>query len=292
VLRFSFWVAESAKSQGAETITAEVDGLIAVHKASGAPGVVRDINSPGIHAKTSFHYLRTGVTPSATGDEGTAVDWGGPKFPLSITESKQVVEVYRPYAERGQLAELYYGHSDYCVFRGKWQRWCDVPKPAGDLIRNAHYDHVHVAVAAGVFLRPPSIPTKQEALMVAIEPVTAVTNPSGAGGWVFGRQGHVYAFAGAAYFGGWTPGEPGPPNRSGRDCVALVPTATGRGYWLVSDAGEVYSYGDAQWPGNYQLAWGGGVIIGAFRNGRMPTIGGVSLVRDDGANLNVYALPA
>jgi hypothetical protein len=128
--------------------------------------------------------------------------------------------------------------------------------------------------------------------MVAIEPVTAITNPSGAGGWVFGRRGHVYAFAGAMYFGGWTPDTAGPENGSGRDCVALVPTATGQGYWLVSDAGEVYSYGDAIFPGNYQRAWGGGVIIGAFRNGRMPTIGGVSLVRDDGTNLNIYALPA
>jgi hypothetical protein len=60
---------------------------------------------------------------------------------------------------------------------------------------------------------------------------------------------------------------------------------------LVSNLGEVYAYGDAVNPGNYQSKWGAGEIIGAWRNSRQPG-GGITLLRDDGKNLNRYALPA
>jgi hypothetical protein len=55
-------------------------------------------------------------------------------------------------------------------------------------------------------------------------------------------------------------------------------------------AGELYAYGDAGQVGNYQAAWGDGVVIGAWRNHNVPN-GGVTLLRDDGKNLNRYALP-
>lgn len=132
--------------------------------------------------------------------------------------------------------------------------------------------------------------TKEIAMGVAIEPVGSATHPNGDAGWVFGRRGHVYSFNGSGFFGGWPEGEAGPTNRSGRDCVALVPTESGNGYFLVSDTGELFAYGDAKYPGGYQSQWGKGEIIGAFRN-RKQAGGGVTLVRDDGANLNQYALP-
>ena len=121
-----------------------------------------------------------------------------------------------------------------------------------------------------------------------IEPVASIPFPGKLGsGWVFGRRGQVYAFGGAGYFGGWNPGTPGPDNRSGRDCVALAPTADGDGYWLISDAGEIYGYGAAKFPGNYQQKWGSTdelPIVGGFANAR----GGVDLVRID---LDLYSLP-
>jgi hypothetical protein len=159
------------------------------------------------------------------------------------------------------------------------------------LARTVPSEYWHLQLARSRGSVPAGVPTEQEVRMIAIEPVGTATNPSGAGGWVWGRRGHVYGFDGSPYYGGWTSDQPGPENRSGRDCIALVPTLTGMGYWLVSDTGEIYAYGDAPWPGNYNSAWGAGAIIGAFRNGRIPRVGGVTLVRDDGQNLNLYRLP-
>jgi hypothetical protein len=135
----------------------------------------------------------------------------------------------------------------------RFMLWIDAPLVVRTAVRDAHRNHIHVAVRPGMLLHPPDPPTSQEVRMIIIEPVAAVSHPSGIGGWQFGRQGHVYALDGAQHFGGWTPEQAGPTNHSGRDCVALVPTATGNGYWLVSDSGETYGYGDARWPGNYDI---------------------------------------
>jgi hypothetical protein len=134
---------------------------------------------------------------------------------------------------------------------------------------------------------PVGAPTKEEAMTLVIEPAGAAPRPQDDGGWAWGRRGHVYHFGLARYYGGWDD-----KTRNGnRRCVALVPTLSGNGYWLVSDLGEVFAYGDAKYPGNYRSEWGAGAIIGAYRNARQ-TNGGVTLVRDDGENLNRYALPA
>jgi hypothetical protein len=269
-------------------MTSEVDALIAVHQASGAPGIVTDISTLGAHARNSWHYCKTDpvtrkpVTPSDT-PGGCAVDFGGPRGPLSTPDALRVYRAFEPYGRAGQLAELFCGQSDWCVYQGRFMLWIDVPPVVQRAIR---------AVRPGTILKPPVQPASLEAKMIAIEPVSAVSNPAGPGGWEFGRRGHVYALDGTEHFGGWTADQAGPTNHSGRDCVALVPTATGKGYWLVSDSGELYSYGDAQWPGNYDFkAWGSGVITGAFRNDRIAVTGGVTLIRDDGENLSLYRLP-
>jgi hypothetical protein len=279
-------------------VTAEVDSIIAVHRASSAPGVVTDIATLGVHAQNSWHYCKIDqitkkpVTPSET-PGGCAVDFGGSQGPLGTYDALRVYRAFEPYGRAGQLAELFCGQSDWCVYQGRFMLWIDVPAVVQRAIRDAHRNHIHVAVRPGTILRPPEVAPKLEVKMIVIEPVTAVSNPAGPGGWEFGRRGHVYALDGAQYFGGWQPDQAGPTNHSGRDCVGLVPTATGRGYWLVSDSGEVYAYGDAQWPGNYDLkAWGPGAITGAFRNDRISVIGGLTLVRDDGEKLNLYRLPA
>lgn len=130
--------------------------------------------------------------------------------------------------------------------------------------------------------------TKEQVMNLVIEPVGAVDRPQSDGFWAFGARGHVYAMGAARHLGAWDDLTRNDPNRR---CVALVPTESGNGYWLVSSAGEVYAYGDAPQTGNYRSKdWGAGLIIGAFRND-LQTNGGVTLVRDDGINLNPYALP-
>lgn len=130
---------------------------------------------------------------------------------------------------------------------------------------------------------PPVLPPS----VVVIDPVASVprlVEGRPAGGWEFNRHGQVYAFDGAPYFGGW-----GPESHQG-ECVALVPSLTGSGYTLVDAGGECFSYGDAKYPGNYRAdLWGPGVVVGAFVNGRVAMVGGVTLVRTDA---NLYRLPA
>jgi hypothetical protein len=148
--------------------TAEVDSIIAVHKASGAPGVVTDIATPGVHSRNSWHYIEddpwTGkpVTLSKTGDEGTAVDFGGLRGPLSDTDALAVFSAFAPYGRAGLLIELFCGQAEWCVYRGRAMAWKDVPPVARTAIQMAHYNHIHVAVRPGVFLPVRSVPPKQE----------------------------------------------------------------------------------------------------------------------------------
>ncbi|MEW6472117.1 MAG: Ig-like domain-containing protein [Actinomycetota bacterium] len=59
----------------------------------------------------------------------------------------------------------------------------------------------------------------------------------GAGYWLLGKDGGVFAFGDARYFGA---------NRNqGRDIAGMAATATGNGYWTVDDDGDVFPYGDA-----------------------------------------------
>jgi hypothetical protein len=63
--------------------------------------------------------------------------------------------------------------------------------------------------------------------------------------------GHVYAFAGAHWFGNAT--------KSPATTVAIDRTPSGDGYWIVNEFGQVYAFGDAAWFGNAdRTTWGVG----------------------------------
>jgi VCBS repeat-containing protein len=60
----------------------------------------------------------------------------------------------------------------------------------------------------------------------------------GAGYWLLAKDGGVFAFGDAKFFG---------PNRNqGNDIAGMAATATGQGYWTVDDDGDVFAYGDAK----------------------------------------------
>lgn len=68
--------------------------------------------------------------------------------------------------------------------------------------------------------------------------------PQGNGYWLVTKDGAVYAYGGATYYGG----------ADGMTLVApivgIVATPDGKGYWLIGADGGVFSYGDAQFYGN------------------------------------------
>jgi hypothetical protein len=235
----------------------------------GAP--TKSQTTGGVHEPTSVHKL------------GRARDYGN-----VASDCVRVATVLKPYATKaGPIMELFYEGSNTKV-------WIDngVPFKPKPKLRDDHRDHVHVALWPGKVMpadsSPPSQPTKEQVMTLVIEPIGVEGRPQNDGGWAVGRRGHVYAYGNGRHMGGW---DDPTRNDSSRWCVALVSTASGNGYWLVSNHGEIYAYGDAPQTGNYQIKWGSGVIIGAYRNDRQEN-GGVTLVRDDDQNLNTYALPA
>jgi subtilase family serine protease len=78
-------------------------------------------------------------------------------------------------------------------------------------------------------------------------PASAYTY-TGGGYWLVARDGGVFAFGDAGFFGS-LPGLPASA-QPGVPVVGLVPTPDGGGYWEVTSAGDVYSFGDAGFFGS------------------------------------------
>ena len=78
-------------------------------------------------------------------------------------------------------------------------------------------------------------------------PIVGITaTPDGHGYWLVGRDGSVYAFGDAGFYGslpsaGVTPSHP---------LVGMAATPDGRGYWLVASDGGIFSFGNAPFHGS------------------------------------------
>ena len=68
--------------------------------------------------------------------------------------------------------------------------------------------------------------------------------PSGHGYWLVARDGGIFAFGDARYFG--SGGRPGVRHRRGHG--RRRPTA--RGYWMSNSVGQVFTFGDAPYFGD------------------------------------------
>jgi hypothetical protein len=86
--------------------------------------------------------------------------------------------------------------------------------------------------------------------------------PDGGGYWMVARDGGVFTFGSAQFFGSAVgkAGFVGP-------AAALAPTPSGLGYWILDAAGTLHAFGDAP-------AFGGGVMTGS-----RPALALVAVVR-------------
>jgi hypothetical protein len=78
--------------------------------------------------------------------------------------------------------------------------------------------------------------------------VGLVPTPSGQGYWLVARDGGVFSFGDASFFGStYSLGLTGllGPNPLPAPVVGMSATPTGQGYWLVSRTGHVWAFGDA-----------------------------------------------
>lgn len=124
----------------------ETDGLIGYLTRQGVPFKVTDINTPGVHTATSYHYR------AGTGGIGLAVDFA---FTTPTQDSPQLLAIFGAFsAVKSQLAELIYSGAPYSIKNGK----VTVTGYGDPAVLAAHHNHVHVAVPYGTFLAPSILP--------------------------------------------------------------------------------------------------------------------------------------
>ena len=191
-------------------ISREAQAIIGYVEAAGLPHRVTDVNGPG-HAEGSWHY-RPG-----TGGVGLAVDFAGAAPGVTVVTAPQMGAIWRALmAVAGQLAELIYSGADIdgrpVTVAVKNGRRVDGASFFGPATWRDHFDHVHVAVPAGVFLSHPPDTLQEEAAM-ADDPDRINSNAP---------------------------------------IVGIASTPTGRGYWLVAADGGVFAFGDATYLGNVE----------------------------------------
>lgn len=90
---------------------------------SGVPFKVTDVNTPGVHTKTSYHYAK------GTNGDGLAVDLAGPVPSVKSPALRAIVDALTPVK------------SKFVEFLHPWNR-------------ADHADHIHIAVRKGTFLVP------------------------------------------------------------------------------------------------------------------------------------------
>jgi len=118
----------------------------------------------------------------------------------------------------------------------------------------------------------PAAPASVPAPAAAAAPAAA-EKLWGPGYWLAGRDGGVFAYGHASYYGSMGGAHLNAP------VIDLAATAEGTGYWLVGSDGGIFSYGDAQFYGST-----GGMRLNAHVVGMAPTPDGLGywLVASDG----------
>lgn len=180
-------------------VTAETNAIIGAFRSSGLPGAVTDINTRFnaagrmVHASGSWHYAPG--TPQWAGDHGTAVDFGF--LPVGRPNSPELLAIHQWFMARYATVaeEIIYGGNgvSFVVSRGRVIPVNTLPKA----IRDAHINHVHVAVRTGViltFAEPVAPPVKTLEDDLADFTTSACMAPSRLGRWVLDRNGAVRAY--------------------------------------------------------------------------------------------------
>lgn len=148
------------------------------------------------HSPGSYH-CRPG-----TNGQGLAADFAGPSTGAVASELLPIWSNLVNGHEQN-YAELIYAGAPYCIKDGKrvngWQVY-------GGTVMRAHYNHVHAAVNKGTFLVPMPDPSQVKENIVPdievwAEPVSISVTPSGKGYYILCKDGGVFSFGDAVYFG-------------------------------------------------------------------------------------------
>lgn len=237
-------------------MTIEDNSIIAAFAASGLEGQITDLNTPRVHDASSYHYRigRFASSPSlrycadfGKGKEGCAVDVA--QVPRAVDSPKHMAVFDYFAAKYGpELTELIHGDAPFFIHLGR-RYPIAILDPA---IRQAHRDHVHIAVAPGTALQvtgtPTTTPTPPKPLEDPVAPYITVICPTGGYWEVKTDNGGVDAYDGAPFFGSL----PGLKVQPASPIIGLTPFVVDsvvKGYWLYDAVGAVYAVGDAPFLG-------------------------------------------
>ena len=232
--------------------SAEVEGIIAYGTSTGVAMKITSTLRPGaitISGNLSLHGA------------GLAVDFAGL---VPSWDSDSLADIFHAFLPvEKHLAELIYAGPQVAFNIKDGRR-------VGKYAQSIHHNHVHVAVRRGVLLDR-MIPTFNPDTTVEQAPAPAevngrtdmpagITVPRAQGGYAIlqTRDGGVFTYEGAPFFGSMVDVAPGP-------FVALTWTPTGEGYWIVDGEGAVFAWGDAVYHGGVN----GGPLVEHFGN-RVP----------------------
>lgn len=208
--------------------------------------ILRYIKDSGVaHIRSSYYC--TGHSPNGyhclpgTGARGTAVDFQDP-YPR---DKPSLLAIFNAFDKvRPQLAELIYSGATYSVKDGQKVARYSV---------SGHWDHVHVAVKVGTFIKWPVAPTPipppatspavPEGVVVVNSPLVAVLSHPNGGYLEVCADGGVFSFGGAPFHGSLGAVALNQP------IVGAALTKTGNGYWMVASDGGVFTFGDAGFHG-------------------------------------------
>ena len=118
----------------------EVQGMIALVRSLGVPHRVTDVNTPGVHTPSGFHYK------DGTAGNGLAVDLAAiVPYNLDPTAARAgmlaICKALEPHESR--FAELICSHLPYSIKDGRRVARYAV---------SSHWNHIHLAVPKGTFL--------------------------------------------------------------------------------------------------------------------------------------------
>lgn len=260
----------------------EVDGIIEYGMSTGVPMVVTSTYRPGA--------VTLSGNPSRHGKK-LAVDfaWIKPSW-----DSDQLADIFAAFVPvQSHLFELIHAGPKikYNIKAGK-----EVPKYAVDI----HHNHVHVSVDPGIYL-PDLVNIKITAVVsntpvhiteanerTDLVPAITVHRPQGGYAVLQSRDGGVFTYDDAPFFGSLVNVSPGP-------AVALEWTESGQGYWILDSHGAVFAFGDAQYKGGVNgppldKHFANRIPVGLIRKGNGYVIIGQD-ISGDNSPFDSYQLP-
>jgi len=184
--------------------------------------------------------------------EGRAWDWGvNAGVPWQKKQADELIEWLikedrygnpRANARRTGIMYLIWDRRIWFPWSG-WEVYCEQRKrgcvdPDDGGLRSPHTDHVHFSFTWAGARKKTTMWNRSRSYISAIEP-----ERTGAGYWLLGRNGAVFA-EDAGYYGGMAERFP----KKAYVAVAAVPG--GNGYWMLNSAGAVKAMGAAQHRGD------------------------------------------